>query len=168
MPSEGRREIFCRSCGVRRRRRDRPHSRGRGRFAHGGRVPFLPPSAAGELHAAAAGENCCRAAAGDAPLPGRGARGGTGHPDLRPGFLYPLLRLPLTFRSAATPVGRAAKARGPQLRPRYHLWRTAAVWGRLRPRFPRIQVRGRWCRSERVITVCLDCSRRAGCPHPAG
>ena len=23
---------------------------------------------------------------GDAPLPGRGARGGTGHPDLRPGF----------------------------------------------------------------------------------
>ena len=52
-------------------------------------------------------------------LPGgsRGfAKGGTEHPDLRPGFLYPLLRLPLTFRSAAQ-RSFAAKKRGTQLRP---------------------------------------------------
>ena len=61
------------------------------------RAGSVPPSAAGEL------------------LPGgsRGfAKGGTGHPDLRPGFLYPLLRLPLTFRSAALPFGHAANTRG--------------------------------------------------------
>ena len=66
---------------------------------------FLPPSAAGE--------DTRRRAAGEV-LPGgsRGfAKGGTGHPDLRPGFLYPLLRLPLTFRSAAQ-RSFAAKARG--------------------------------------------------------
>ena len=65
-------------------------------------------------------------------LPGgsRGfAKGGTGHPDLRPGFLYPLLRLPLTFRSAALPFGHAAKKREPQLKPLYHSGRFAAVWG---------------------------------------
>ena len=56
----------------------------------------------------------------------------------------PLLRLPLTFRSAATPCGRAAKARGTQLRPRYNPRHSAAVWGWLRPWFPRISVRGRW------------------------
>ena len=81
------------------------------------------------MHAAA-----CR----DAPLPGRRAKGGTGHPDLRPGFLYPLLRLPLTFRSAATPVGRAAKARGTQLRPRYNPRHSAAVWGWLTFGFARL------------------------------
>ena len=69
---------------------------------------FLPPSAAGGV------------------LPGgsRGiAKGGTGHPDLRPGFLYPLLRLPLTFRSAALPFGHAANTRGTlgcALNPRFH------------------------------------------------
>ena len=69
---------------------------------------FLPPSAAGEI------------------LPGgsRGiAKGGTGNPDLRPGFLYPLLRLPLTFRSAALPFGLAANTRGTlgcALNPRFH------------------------------------------------
>ena len=87
-------------------------------------------------------EGCCRAAAGALQ------KGGTGHPDLRPGFLYPLLRLPLTFRSAAQ-RSFAAKKRGMQLRPRYHLWRTAAVWGWLRARFPRITVRGSGCRSDR-------------------
>ena len=57
-------------------------------------------------------------------LPGgsRGfAKGGTGHPDLRPGFLYPLLRLPLTFRSASQ-RSFAAKTRGTlglQLYPRF-------------------------------------------------
>ena len=51
------------------------------------------------------------------------AKGGTGHPDLRPGFLYPLLRLPLTFRSAALPFGHAANTRGTlgcALNPRFH------------------------------------------------
>ena len=77
-------------------------------------MPFLPPSTAGGM------------------LPGgsRGiAKGGTGHPDLRPGFLYPLLRLPLTFRSAAPPFGHAAKARGTQLRLLYHRRLFCAVWG---------------------------------------
>ena len=49
------------------------------------------------------------------------AKGGTGHPDLRPGFLSPLLRLPLTFRSAAQ-RSFAAKTRGTlglQLYPRF-------------------------------------------------
>ena len=68
-------------------------------------------------------EGCCRAAAGALQ------KGGTGHPDLRPGFLYPLLRLPLTFRSAALPFGHAAKARGTQLRLLYHRRLFCAVWG---------------------------------------
>ena len=123
-------------------------------FALGGRAPFLPPSAAGISHAAACG---------DAPLPGRGARGGTGHPDLRPGFLYPLLRLPLTFRSAATPFGRAATARGTQLRPRYHPWLFNAVWGWLRARFPRITVRGSGVTGYNWLLGTL---RRAGCSAP--
>ena len=58
---------------------------GVGIFALGGRGAFCRlrrregccRAAAGEMHAAACG---------DAPLPGRGAKGGTGHPDLRPGF----------------------------------------------------------------------------------
>ena len=86
------------------------------------------PRRASAFFAAFGGEGCCRAAAGDAPLPGRGAKGGTGHPDLRPGFLYPLLRLPLTFRSAAQ-RSFAAKKRGPQLRPLCHRRQFDAVWG---------------------------------------
>ena len=80
-------------------------------------MPFMPPSAAGE---------CTLRRAGGELLPGgsRGfAKGGTGHPDLRPGFLYPLLRLPLTFRSAALPFGHAANTRGTlgcALNPRFH------------------------------------------------
>ena len=94
---------------------------------------FLPPSAAGEI------------------LPGgsRGiAKGCTGNPDLRPGFLYPLLRLPLTFRSAALPFGHAAKARGTQLKPRYNPERFDTVLGWLRARFPRKQMRGSGFRSD--------------------
>ena len=120
---------------------------GVGIFALGGRGAFCRlrrrekccRAAAGEMHAAACG---------DAPLPGRGAKGGTGHPDLRPGFLYPLLRLPLTFRSAALPFGHAANVRGPQLKPRYHRRRFDAVLGWLRARFPRISMRGSGFRSD--------------------
>ena len=89
----------------------------------------VPPPGGGGVHAAACGGEL---------LPGgsRGfAKGGTGHPDLRPGFLYPLLRLPLTFRSAALPFGHAAKKRGMQLRPLYYPGRFDAVWGWLRASF---------------------------------
>ena len=82
-------------------------------------MPFMPPSAAGKT-----------AAEGSRGI----AKGGTGHPDLRPGFLYPLLRLPLTFRSAAQ-RSFAAKARGTQLKPLYHRRLFCAVWGWLRPSF---------------------------------
>ena len=90
------------------------------------------------------------------------AKGGTGHPDWRPGFLYPLLRHPLTFRSAAQ-RSFAAKARGTQLRPRYHPWLFNAVWGWLRARFPRIQVRGSGVTGYNWLLGTL---RRAGCPAP--
>ena len=102
--------------------------------------------------------------AGIAAARRQGAKGGTGHPDLRPGFLYPLLRLPLTFRSAATPCGRAAKVRGTQLKPLYYPRRTAAVWGWLRARFPRMTVRGSGAKGDKQLSGTL---RRAGCPHPA-
>ena len=98
-------------------------------------MPFMPPSAAGE---------CTRRRAGGELLPGgsRGfAKGGTGHPDLRPGFLYPLLRLPLTFRSAAQ-RSFAAKARGTQLRPLYYFWAHCRRLGLASRVFPRISVRG--------------------------
>ena len=116
MPSEGRREIFRRSCGLTQEAREccRPATGDFARCGVRGRAAF---GGGGEL------------------LPGGSwgfAKGGTGHPDLRPGFLYPLLRLPLTFRSAALPFGHAAKVRGTQLKPLYHLWRTAAVSGWLR------------------------------------
>ena len=95
-----------------------------------------------------------------------GARGKRGYrTPLRRGFLSPLLRLPLTFRSAAMPFGHAAKARGTQLRPLYHLGRFDAGWGWRRARFPRISVRGSGFRSgglETVCVICPDCSRRAG------
>ena len=94
-------------------------TQGVGRFALGGRGLF-----------AAFGGG--RVAAGRQP---GFAKGGTGHPDLRPGFLYPLLRLPLTFRSAALPFGHAAKKRGMQLRPLYYPGRFDAVWGWLRASF---------------------------------
>ena len=61
-------------------------------------------------------------------LPGgsRGfAKGGTGHPDLRPGFLYPLLRLPLTFRSAAQRSFAAKNGGGNENR--------VIIWGALPP-----------------------------------
>ena len=134
---------------------------GVGIFALGGRGAFCRlrrrekccRAAAGEMHAAACG---------DAPLPGRGAKGGTGHPDLRPGFLYPLLRLPLTFRSAAQ-RSFAAKKRGPQLRPLSCPGRFNAVWGWLRARFPRITVRGSGVTGYNWLLGTL---RRAGCSAP--
>ena len=148
----GRARTFRRSCGLdaggeigpcprvgdfRPRRAGAFFCRLRRRGVHARRAGKLPPSAAREL------------------LPGgsRGfAKGGTGHPDLRPGFLYPLLRLPLTFRPAATPFGRAAKARGTQLRPLYHRRLLAAVWGWLRPRFPRITVRGSGAKGDNLLS----------------
>ena len=125
----GRARTFRRSCGFPAEGERSPQS-GDGRFSPREGGCFLPPSAAGSAHAAACGE--CAAFGGGRTAAGRQpgfAKGGTGHPDLRPGFLYPLLRLPLTFRSAATPFGRAAKARGTQLRPLYHRNLLAAVWG---------------------------------------
>ena len=140
---------------------------GRGFFAaFGGGGGMLPGGSRGIAASRRLGRDAAGRQPGYCRLPAAGAKGGTGHPDLRPGFLYPLLRLPLTFRSAAQ-RSFAAKKRGPQLRPLSCPGRFNAVWGWLRARFPRITVRGRWCRSERVITVCLDCSRRAGCPRPA-
>ena len=145
---------------------------GVGIFALGGRGAFCRlrrrekccRAAAGEMHAAACG---------DAPLPGRGAKGGTGHPDLRPGFLYPLLRLPLTFRSAALPFGHAANVRGPQLKPRYNPERFDTVWGWLAFGFA-LGFRANKCaaagsgRTDRTACVIYpDCTCRAGCPHPA-
>ena len=134
---------------------------GVGIFALGGRGAFCRlrrrekccRAAAGEMHAAACG---------DAPLPGRGAKGGTGHPDLRPGFLYPLLRLPLTFRSAALPFGHAANVRGPQLKPRYHRRRFDAVLGWLRARFPRISVRGSGAKEDKRLSgmFCIALLKR--------
>ena len=118
-----------------------------GDFRLGRASAFLPPSAAGKT---AAGRQ-----------PGI-AKGGTGHPDLRPGFLYPLLRLPLTFRSAAQ-RSFAAKTRGTQLRPLYHRRLFYAVWGWLRARFPRIQVRGSGVNGYNWLLGTL---RRAGCPAP--
>ena len=145
--------------------------RGRGIFAHGGRVPFLPPSAAG------------RNAAGRQP---GFARGGTGHPDLRPGFLYPLLRLPLTFRSA-TQRSFAAKKRGTQLRPLSCPGRFNAVWGWLRASFraykcaadgadwknirfsifPGVSV-GQGDPTPPLLTVCTDLQRRHEVMPPYG
>ena len=115
------------------------------------------------------------------------AKGGTGHPDLRPGFLYPLLRLPLTFRSAATPFGRAANKRGTQLRLLYHFWRAAAVWGWLRASFraykcaadganekdirfsifPGVSV-GRGDPTPPLLTDCTDLQRRHEVMPPYG
>ena len=79
--------------------------------------PFLRPDAGGEgmLPTGNGGFRTLRRAR-TCHLRRRGAKGGTGHPDLRPGFLSPLLRLPLTFRSAAQ-RSFAAKKRGQQLRP---------------------------------------------------
>ena len=113
-------KFFRRSCGADAGGEIDPFPRG-GDFRPGRAGAFFAAFGGGGVRTLRrAGKGCCRAAAGDAPLPGRGAKGGTGHPDLRPGFLYPLLRLPLTFRPAAQ-RSFAAKARGPQLRPLYHL-----------------------------------------------
>ena len=103
-------------------------------------MPFLPPSAAGECTRGVRREGCCRAAAGVCKR---------GYRTPYPGFLYPLLRLPLTLRSAAQ-RSFAAKKRGPQLKPLYHRRLFNAVWGWLRPRFPRITVRGSGLWSDRT------------------
>ena len=109
------------------------------------------------------GGTLCRLRRRGELLPGGSRALQKGVQDTLTGFLYPLLRLPLTFRSAATPVGRTAKKRGTQLRQLYHLWRTAAVWGWLRPRFPRITVRGSGVNGYNWLLGTL---RRAGGPAP--
>ena len=135
LPSEGECEWFRRSCGADAGSGDRPLLKGWGFSPTEGECLFLPPSAAGNARAAC-GEIAAfgggRTAAGRQPgiaaSRRQRAKGGTGHPDLRPGFLYPLLRLPLTFRSAAQ-RSFAAKKRGPQLRPLCHRRQFDAVWG---------------------------------------
>jgi len=66
-------------------------------------------------------------------------------------------------------VGRDAAGRQPGTPPsrgegpRYHPWLFNAVWGWLRARFPRIQVRGSGVTGYNWLLGTL---RRAGCPAP--
>ena len=82
------------------------------------------------------------------------AKGGTGHPDLRPGFLYPLLRLPLTFRSAAQ-RSFAAKARETQLRPVRRSFLFCHCLGMASRVFPRISVRGSGAKGDNRLSGML-------------
>ena len=73
-------KFFRRSCGVDAGGEIDPFPRG-GDFRPGRAGAFFAAFGGGGVRTLRrAGENCCRAAAGDAPLPGRGAKGGTGHP----------------------------------------------------------------------------------------
>ena len=100
---------------------------------------FLPPSAAGISHAAACG---------NAPLPGRGAKGGTRH--LR--FLIPPLATPPDLPPAATPCGRASKSEGEHGFYLCALLFLCAVALRLRG-LPRMTVRGRMVQGGKYFCV---------------
>ena len=98
-------------------------------------LPFLQLVAAGEKYPQSDAGIFALGGQGIAASRRRGAKG-----DRTPRFPIPSSDSPTFLWPLSAAF--AAKKRGTQLRPLYHRRRFDAVWGWLRPRFPRIQVRG--------------------------
>ena len=119
----------------------------------GGRMPFLPPSAAGSFARCGVRGKCCRAAAGVCK---RGYR-----TPLKTWFPIPPLATPPdlpvcrdSLRSRGYGAGDAIKT---ALSSGAHCRRLGMACLRRRAWFPRMTVRGRWCR-EGALLFSLDIS----------
>ena len=159
-PSGGACERFRRSCGLDAGGEGCPHP-GTGVFALRGRAPFLPPPGGGE--------NCCRAAA-------RACKKGYRTP-LKTGFPIPPLATPPDL-----PVCRSAEPSRLKNEESTDFTSVLSFFfcpGSAIARFAaHISARpvctGRkmggveYFDVKSLLSGFLDCSRRAGCPHPAG